>query len=106
VISTALAIQTERTKRVPTPALNDLVRKAVEAHALSERGRSLKIYYSAQTGIAPPRFTFFCNDPRMVHFSYVRYLDNTLRAEFGFGGTPIRLEFRSRGQSERRGAAR
>ncbi|WP_414146821.1 hypothetical protein [Escherichia coli] len=40
----------------------------------------------------------FCNDPRLAHFSYVRYLDNTLRAEFGFDGTPIRIEFRPRGK--------
>jgi GTP-binding protein len=96
VISGALAIQAERLKRVPTPTLNDVIRKAVEAHPLTERGRALKIYYTAQTGTAPPRFTCFCNDPRLVHFSYVRYLDNTLRAHFGFDGTPLRLEFRGR----------
>jgi len=98
VISEALAIQAERTKRVPTPQLNDVVRRAVEAHPLSERGRTLKIYYTAQTGTSPPRFTCFCNDPRLVHFSYVRYLNNTLRAHFGFEGTPIRIEFRSRNE--------
>jgi GTPase len=98
VISEALAIQAERTKRVPTPRLNDVIRGAVEAHPLSERGRTLKIYYTAQTGTAPPRFTCFCNDPRLMHFSYVRYLDNTLRAHFGFEGTPIRIEFRSRNE--------
>jgi GTP-binding protein len=101
IVTQALQIQAERTKRVSTPALNDVVRKAVEAHPLSERGRALKIYYTAQTGTAPPRFTCFCNDPRLVHFSYVRYLDNTLRANFGFDGTPIRIEFR--GRQERRG---
>ena len=95
-IAQALAIQAERTRRVPTPRLNDVVRKAVEAHPLTERGRALKIYYTAQTGTAPPRFTLFCNDPRLVHFSYVRYLENTLRAQFGFEGTPLRLEFRPR----------
>ena len=100
VVAAALAVQAERQKRVATPRLNEVVRKAVEAHPLSERGRTLKIYYTAQTGTAPPRFTFFCNDPRLVHFSYIRYLDNTLRAQFGFDGTPLRLEFRSR--SERR----
>ena len=98
VVSAALEIQAQRTKRVPTPKLNDVIRKAVDAHPLTDRGRSLKIYYAAQTGTAPPRFTCFCNDPRLVHFSYVRYLDNTLRANFGFDGTPIRLEFRSRNE--------
>ena len=97
VIETALHVQAERTKRVPTPQLNDVIRHAVQAHPLTERGRSLKIYYTAQTGIAPPTFSCFTNDPRLVHFSYVRYLDNTLRAQFGFEGTPIRIHFRARG---------
>ena len=61
-----------------------------------KRGRQLKIYYTAQTGIEPPRFTCFCNDPRLVHFSYLRYLENTLRGEFTFEGTPLRIEFRGR----------
>jgi GTPase len=98
VVSEALAIQASRNTRIPTPVLNDVVRKAVDAHPLTDRGKALKIYYTAQTGMAPPRFTCFCNDPRLVHFSYVRYLDNTLRAHFGFDGTPIRIEFRSRNE--------
>jgi GTP-binding protein len=98
VVSEALRIQAERTKRVPTPQLNDVIRKAVEAHPLTERGRAFKVYYSAQTGTSPPRFMLFTNDPRMVHFSYVRYLDNTLRGHFGFDGTPIRIEFRGRNE--------
>jgi GTP-binding protein len=98
IVTQALAIQAERTKRVPTPQLNDVIRKAVDAHPLTERGRAFKIYYTAQTGTAPPRFTCFCNDPRLVHFSYVRYLDNVLRNHFGFEGTPIRIEFRSRNE--------
>ncbi|MBV8716241.1 MAG: ribosome biogenesis GTPase Der [Chloroflexi bacterium] len=102
VLDTALAIQAERTKRIPTALLNDVVRKAVEAHPLTERGRALKIYYTAQTGTSPPRFTLFCNAPKLVHFSYVRYLDNTLRAHFQFEGTPLRLEFRGRREERRR----
>ena len=101
LVPLALEIQAERTKRVPTPRLNQVIRDAVDAHALSDRGRALKIYYTAQTGTAPPRFTCFCNDPKLVHFSYVRYLDNTLRSAFGFDGTPIRLEFRSRNSQDR-----
>jgi GTP-binding protein len=101
VVDAALAIQAQRTKRVPTPQLNDVIRKAVEAHPLTDRGRALKIYYSAQTGTSPPRFAFFCNSPKLVHFSYVRYLENTLRANFGFEGTPLRLEFRGRDSTRR-----
>jgi GTPase len=96
VINQALLIAEERNKRVVTSKLNEVIRHAVEAHPLSERGRQLKIYYAAQTGVSPPKFTLFCNDPLLVHFSYVRYLDNTLRAHFGFTGTPIRIDFRGR----------
>jgi GTPase len=103
LVTEALAIQAERTKRAPTPLLNDVIRKAVDAHPLTERGRALKIYYTTQTGTAPPKFTFFCNNPKQIHFSYVRYLENTLRAHFTFHGTPIRLEFRGRGGKERGG---
>jgi GTP-binding protein len=101
VVSQAVAIQAERTKRIPTPQLNNVIRNAVETHPLNDRGRTLKIYYSAQVGTSPTRFTCFCNDPRLVHFSYVRYLDNTLREHFGFDGTPIRIEFRGKNEAMR-----
>jgi len=96
IIDTALAIQVERTKRVPTPKLNEVIRRAVDVHPLTERGKQMKIYYTAQTGSSPPRFTCFVNDPKMMHFSYLRYLENTLRAAFSFDGTPLRIEFRGR----------
>jgi len=99
LVEQALVIQAERTKRVPTPRLNEVVRRAVETHPITERGRALKIYYTAQTGTAPPVFTCFCNEPRLAHFSYVRYLDNTLRANFGFEGTPLRIVFRPRSEA-------
>jgi GTP-binding protein len=98
IIPTALQVQQQRTRRVPTPQLNDLIRHAVQNHPLSERGRTLKIYYTAQTDVEPPTFTCFCNDPRLVHFSYVRYLDNVLRDAYGFSGTPIRIHFRGRAE--------
>jgi GTP-binding protein len=60
------------------------------------RGRSLRLYYATQTGVHPPRFLLFCNDARLVHFSFKRHLENTLRERFGFGGAPIRLAFRNR----------
>ena len=98
VIDRALEVQQQRSRRVPTPQLNDLIRQAVQNHPLSERGRTLKIYYTAQTDVSPPTFTCFCNDPKLVHFSYVRYLDNTLRNAYGFEGTPIRIHFRGRAE--------
>jgi GTP-binding protein len=98
LIDKALEVQQQRTRRVPTPQLNDLIRRAVQNHPLSERGRTLKIYYTAQTDVSPPTFTCFCNDPKLVHFSYVRYLDNTLRNAYEFEGTPIRIHFRGRAE--------
>jgi GTP-binding protein len=64
------------------------------------RGKQLKIYYATQTGVNPPTFAFFVNDPEAVHFSYERYLENRLREAFGFKGTAIRLFFRPRSRSE------
>ena len=60
------------------------------------KGRRPKIFYATQAAIAPPTFVFFANDAASVHFSYRRYLENRLREEFGFHGTPIRLIFRDR----------
>ncbi|MCH8273895.1 MAG: ribosome biogenesis GTPase Der [Armatimonadetes bacterium] len=81
--------------RVPTGALNRIVRDATYDHPFSRKGRPLRIYYATQSATAPPRFLMFCNDPELVHFSYKRYLENRIREEFPLEGTPIRLEFRS-----------
>jgi len=77
--------------------LNRVVREALAAHAPpSRRGHALRIYYATQAEVEPPTFVFFVNDPEMVHFSYQRYLENQLRAAFGFEGTPIKMVFRLR----------
>ena len=60
------------------------------------KGRRPKLFYATQAGVAPPTFVFFARDAGSVHFSYRRYLENRLRDEFGFLGTPIRLVFRER----------
>ncbi len=97
VIPTALHVQEERLVRVPTAALNRLVREAVARHAPpSKWGKRLRFYYATQAAIDPPTFVFFVNDTRLVHFSYERYLENRLRARYGFLGTPLRLSFRNR----------
>jgi GTP-binding protein len=91
----------ERRKRVPTAKLNLVVRDAFRARPPAPfRGHALKLYYSTQSGVAPPTFVFFVNDPRLLHFSYQRYIENTLRASFGFAGTPLRLVFRPRVQQD------
>jgi GTP-binding protein len=97
VLDTALMVVAERTKRVPTSALNTLLRESVAAHPPPSRpGRWLKFYYATQADVAPPTFIFFCNDPMHIHFSYRRYLENKMRDAFGFTGTPIRMSFRGR----------
>jgi len=97
VLDTALAVVAERQKRVPTAALNKMLKDAVLAHPPpSKPGKWIKFYYATQVDIAPPSFVFFCNHAESVHFSYRRYLENQLREQFGFVGTPIRMRFRNR----------
>jgi GTP-binding protein len=97
VLETALRVQEERLVRIPTGPLNRLVRDAVERHyPRSRSGRRLKIYYVSQVAVDPPTFVFHVNDPDLLHFSYARYLENQIRAEFPYSGTPLRMSFRKR----------
>ncbi len=97
VIPTAARIQEERLTRVSTGDLNRIVKGAVERHAPpSKGGRRLKIFMAQQVRSDPPVFLFHINDTRLLHFTYERYLENQIRAEFPFTGTPIRLSFRGR----------
>ncbi|MBI4235884.1 MAG: hypothetical protein HY688_00820, partial [Chloroflexi bacterium] len=94
----------ERVKRVSTAQLNRVLMGALAAHPPPSGGRRrLQIYYATQAEVNPPTFVFFANDPSLIHFSYRRYLENTLRRAFGFQGTAIRLTFRGR---SREGPAR
>jgi GTP-binding protein len=97
VLPAALAVAAQRRLRIPTGELNRLVRDAVAAHpAPSRRGRQLKFFYATQAEAEPPTFVFFVNDRELVHFSYARYLENSIRAVYPFEGTPLRLQFRNR----------
>jgi GTP-binding protein len=97
VLDTALAVVAERHKRVPTAALNKLLKEAVAAHPPpSKPGKWLKFYYATQADVSPPTFIIFMNDPTQIHFTYRRYLENKLRESFGFNGTAIRMSFRGR----------
>ncbi len=101
VLPTALRVQEERLIRIPTGELNRLVREAMEKHAPpTKAGRRLNILYATQPRTDPPTFVFYVNDPGLVHFSYERYLENQLRAAYGFLGTPLRLSFRQRSRRE------
>jgi GTPase len=82
--------------RISTGELNRVLRDAVDRRPYTARGRELKVLYATQTTVKPPTFVIFVNDPKLVHFSYQRYLMNQIRQAFGFQGTPLRLHFRKR----------
>lgn len=93
-------IYQERLKRLSTANVNNVVQQAVAAHILPRKGsKQLKILYATQAEVNPPTFVFFVNDAKLVHFSYQRYLENKLRQSFDFSGTPLRLVFKTRGES-------
>jgi GTPase len=97
VLPTALRVQEERLIRIPTGELNRIVREAMEKQSPpSKAGKRLNIYYATQPRTDPPTFVFHVNDAKLVHFSYERYLENQLRAAYGFLGTPLRFSFRER----------
>ncbi len=101
IVEVALHVYGERQKRIPTGEINRMLREAVAQHPPPSRPSNwLKFYYATQSDVAPPRFVFFCNDPRNVHFSYQRYLENTIRSRWGFDGSPIVMHFRSRRREE------
>ena len=97
ILHEARRVAEERFRRIPTGELNRLVTDAVRAHPPAHvRNRQPKILYATQVAIGPPTFVIFVNDPELIHFSYRRYLENRIRAEYGFLGTPIKLIFRQR----------
>jgi GTPase len=94
-----------RQRRVKTTDLNKFVERVAAEHPPASPGKShVRILYAAQTSVAPPTFVFFTNVATTFHFSYQRYLENRLREEFGFEGTPIRIHVRARRRKERSGS--
>jgi GTP-binding protein len=78
--------------RVATGTLNDVISDTIRANEPpSYNGRRLRVYYSSQVSVAPPTFVLFVNSVDLLHFSYERFLENTLRKSFDFSGTPIRI---------------
>ena len=97
LLETIDRVAAARHKRVKTPELNRLVEKISHEHPPASPGRKhVRILYATQTGVAPPTFVFFTNVATSFHFSYTRYLENRLREEFGFEGTPLRMHVRAR----------
>ncbi len=87
--------------RVQTGMLNDVLNEAVAmVQPPSDKGKRLKIYYMTQAGIKPPKFILFINNKELMHYSYERYIQNTLRTNFGFEGTPIQFILREKGRED------
>jgi GTP-binding protein len=88
-------------RRLSTGTLNDLIGDAVRTtDPPTKNGKRLKIYYTVQDGICPPTFIIFVNNQELMHFSYKRFLENTIRNAFDFSGTPIRLIVREKAEEE------
>lgn len=88
-------------RRISTGQLNTILAEAVaRVQPPTDKGRRLKIYYMTQAGVCPPTFVCFCNDARLFHFSYQRYLENQIREVFGLTGTPVRMVVRQRGDKD------
>ncbi len=86
--------------RVPTPKLNDMLEAATRTHQPPMyKGRRLKFYYITQGAVSPPTFILFVNRPEGVHFSYIRYIENRLRENFGFAGNPVRIFLKKRSRT-------
>lgn len=94
-------VSNQATTRITTGMLNNVLADAqTRVQPPSDKGRRLKIYYMTQVGVKPPHFVVFCNDARLFHFSYQRYLENCIRNTFGLEGTPIILSIRQKGEKE------
>ena len=94
-------VNEQASMRITPGMLNSLLADATaRVQPPTDKGRRLKIYYMTQTGIKPPHFVFFCNDAKLFHFSYQRYLENQIRSTFGLEGTPLRLTIRQKGEKE------
>lgn len=97
VLPMALRVQEERLARLSTSKINEIIHNAQDAHPHPARaGRALKMYYGTQVRSDPPTFMIYVNDPKLMHFTYLRYLENQIRKEYGFIGTPIRIVTKGR----------
>ena len=101
LFDTIQEVHKQNTSRITTGNLNAVLADATaRVQPPTDKGRRLKIYYMTQAGTKPPHFVIFCNDARLFHFSYQRYLENQIREVFGLQGTPIRITIRQKGDKE------
>ncbi|MCM1267493.1 MAG: ribosome biogenesis GTPase Der [Bacteroidales bacterium] len=95
------AVNENHSMRVATGVLNEIVTEAVALQQPpADKGRRLRIYYTTQVAVKPPTFVLFVNDKELMHFSYLRYLENQIRETFGFAGTPLKFFVRERKDSK------
>ena len=91
----------QQTMRIQTSVLNELIRDATAINPPpTKKGKQLKILFMTQADICPPRFIVFVNDPELMHFSYLRFIENKLRDTYGFEGTPLKFVIRKRNEEE------
>lgn len=90
-LETCLTAAENHALRIPTGELNRVVREAIDARPLNDKGRTFKVRYATMASVKPPTIILFVNDPEMLHFSYKRYLENQIRKAYAFEGTPIKL---------------
>ena len=101
ILTAAEEVYEHASFRIPTGALNDLLGDAVRLNPPpAYQGRRMKVYFSSQVGVCPPTFALFVNDAGLLHFSYERYLENTIRAAYDFSGTPIRISAREKKEDD------
>jgi len=101
VLPLAVRVQEERLVRLTTSQLNRIIQNAQDRHqAPSHSGRSFRIYYGTQVRSDPPTFLLHVNDPELAHFTYMRFIENQIRRDYPFLGTPIRLVLRKRQRTE------
>jgi GTP-binding protein len=102
VLPLVLQVQEQRMLRIGTGALNRILQEAQDLHqAPAGTGKPFRIYYGTQVRVDPPTFMFYCNYPELGHFTYLRFLENQIRKEFPYTGTPIRLVLKKREREER-----
>jgi GTP-binding protein len=103
LLDTAVAAAEQHSLRLQTAEVNRIMEEATWRRPLSRRGRQLKIYYAVQVSVRPPTIVLFVNDPELMHFSHLAYLENQMRARYPMVGTPLRLLVRkSRGKDDKR----
>jgi len=91
ILDSAILAAQSHTRRLPTGVINRLIQDAIDSHPLTSKGKQFKVYYTTMPTVKPPTVVLFVNDPGLFHFSYERYLENQIRKQYPYEGTPIRI---------------